>query len=79
MSVRPGQEAAGSAPAASEGAVRLAAALDLAAAALPVIPLRGKVPRTPHGLTDASANLDTVTAWWRRWPGANVGIVTGAA
>lgn len=37
----------------------------------------GKHPRTPNGLTDASTKLDTVAAWWTRWPDANIGGVTG--
>lgn len=37
----------------------------------------GKAPLTPHGLKDASAEASQVIAWWRRWPEANVGILTG--
>lgn len=40
-------------------------------------PSPGKHPRTPHGLADASADESVIAAWWRRWPYANVGIVTG--
>lgn len=36
-----------------------------------------KHPRTRHGLHDASAEEDVVARWWRRWPGANVGLRTG--
>jgi hypothetical protein len=57
----------------------LAAALDFASAEMLVLPLRGKVPRLPNGLTGASADLDVVAGWWRKWPAANVGVVTGAA
>lgn len=32
----------------------------------------------PHGLTDATTDADTIRAWWRRFPEANVGIATGA-
>ncbi len=39
----------------------------------------GKHPRTRRGLHDASADLDVVWRWWRRWPSANVGVRTGAA
>lgn len=39
----------------------------------------GKHPRTQHGLKEASSDLATVEKWWRRWPDANVAIVTGAA
>lgn len=38
---------------------------------------QAKHPRTPHGLRDASTELDVISAWWRRWPMANVGLVTG--
>jgi hypothetical protein len=45
----------------------------------PVIPCapRSKIPLTHHGLHDASCDVDTVRAWWRRWPQANIGIRTG--
>lgn len=39
----------------------------------------GKHPRTRRGLHDASTDAARVTTWWRRWPDANLGIVTGAA
>lgn len=38
-----------------------------------------KHPRTPHGLHEASTDADTIVAWWRRWPNANVGLRTGVA
>jgi len=53
------------------------AALDYAAAGMPVLPLNGKSPRNTGGLTNASADVAKVAEWWRRWPDANVGIVTG--
>jgi hypothetical protein len=37
----------------------------------------GKHPRTPHGHLDASTNPSRITAWWNRWPNANIGIPTG--
>ncbi|GAA1577203.1 hypothetical protein GCM10009827_118800 [Dactylosporangium maewongense] len=37
----------------------------------------GKHPRLEHGLRDASTNPRLIRAWWRRWPGANVGVATG--
>lgn len=37
----------------------------------------GKHPRTRNGLRDASSDPRVVAAWWRRWPDANVGVVTG--
>lgn len=38
----------------------------------------GKHPRTRHGLKEASADRATIERWWKRWPDANVAIVTGA-
>ena len=39
----------------------------------------GKHPRNRGGLTGASADPATVTAWWERWPAANIGGLTGGA
>jgi len=39
----------------------------------------GKHPRTEHGLKDATTDGDTIKRWWTRWPGANIGILTGSA
>jgi hypothetical protein len=39
----------------------------------------GKHPRTVRGLKDASTDEKAIRAWWRKWPRANLGIVTGAA
>ena len=39
----------------------------------------GKHPRTARGLHDASTDAGRIASWWRRWPHANVGVVTGAA
>jgi hypothetical protein len=49
------------------------AALELAEGGWAVIPLRGKAPRTSHGVLDASTELAVVEGWWERWPQANVG------
>lgn len=38
----------------------------------------GKHPTTPNGLKNATLNREWIEAWWKRWPWANVGIVTGA-
>jgi hypothetical protein len=38
----------------------------------------GKHPRTKHGLKDASKAQEQITAWWTKWPDANIGIATGA-
>lgn len=37
----------------------------------------GKHPRNPGGLSAATTDTDTIRAWWTRWPGANVGGLTG--
>ena len=37
----------------------------------------GKHPRLRRGLREASTDPRSVRAWWRRWPAANVGLVTG--
>ncbi|WP_206448170.1 bifunctional DNA primase/polymerase [Agrococcus sp. KRD186] len=39
-------------------------ALALAAAGWQLLPLRGKVPLTAHGVRDASADPEQVRAWW---------------
>lgn len=37
----------------------------------------GKHPRTRHGLKDATTDLELIRQWWRKWPNANVGLLTG--
>jgi len=37
----------------------------------------GKHPRTVHGLKDATTDEVRVRDWWKEWPDANIGIVTG--
>lgn len=37
----------------------------------------GKHPRTAGGLKDASTDPEAIRRWWRMWPDANIGIVTG--
>lgn len=65
--------------AAAAGDELAAAAVAYAAAGLPVLPLDGKLPRLRNGLHGASTDIAVVAEWWRRWPGANIGIRTGAA
>lgn len=48
-------------------------ALDLAEHGWPVLPLKGKVPITAHGVDDATTDPATVRWWWSRWPTANIG------
>ncbi|MBA3519070.1 MAG: bifunctional DNA primase/polymerase [Rhizobiales bacterium] len=38
----------------------------------------GKHPRTERGLLDATTHTRQITAWWRRWPDANLAVATGA-
>lgn len=77
--------------------VCLGAALEYAAAGLPVLVLWwpiwtadgvrcacknpkcasvGKHPITQHGLKDATTDQDQVRKWFKRWPDANLGILT---
>ena len=53
----------------------------LAQAGVPVFPCvpGGKQPLTSRGFHDASADPAQVTAWWRRWPDANLALPTGGA
>jgi putative DNA primase/helicase len=37
----------------------------------------GKHPMTPHGVKDATTDLDQIDAWWSENPSANIGIATG--
>jgi hypothetical protein len=37
----------------------------------------GKHPLTPHGLDDATCDLDQIDKWWREWPDANIAEATG--
>jgi hypothetical protein len=39
----------------------------------------GKHPATRHGVHDATTDSVLIREWWRRSPGANVGIATGSA
>ncbi len=38
----------------------------------------GKHPRTANGLKNATTDANIIVEWWREWPDANVGVVTGA-
>ncbi|MGC1401760.1 MAG: bifunctional DNA primase/polymerase [Thermodesulfobacteriota bacterium] len=37
----------------------------------------GKHPRTPHGKNDATTNKGAIIQWWKNWPNANIGVLTG--
>lgn len=39
----------------------------------PVLP-NGKQPLTPHGFQDGSIDPAIITAWWDKWPTANIGL-----
>jgi hypothetical protein len=56
-----------------------AAALALAERGWRVLPIeeRGKRPLTMSGSHDGTSDLSRVSEWWRRWPGANIGVATG--
>lgn len=58
-----------------------AAAARFADAGVPVFPCVAgdKRPLTGHGFHDASTDPGLVSAWWRRWPGANIAVPTGAS
>lgn len=59
----------------------LTAAVALARSGIPVFPCipLGKQPLTRRGFHDASCNPGQITAWWRRWPDANLAMPTGQA
>ena len=38
---------------------------------------QGKHPRTRYGLKDASSDEKEIREWWRKYPTANVGLLTG--
>ncbi len=48
-------------------------ALRLAAAGWPVIPLRGKIPVTAHGVKDATTDPEQVSRWWPGRANHNIG------
>lgn len=56
-----------------------AAATMYATTRIPVFPCApgGKRPLTKHGFQDATTDLDQISAWWLRFPTANIGIPTG--
>ena len=56
----------------------LGAALEYASQELPCLPLNGKRPLIAAWPKQASTDPEVLREWWDRWPGANIGIVTGA-
>lgn len=57
------------------------AAARFADAGVPVFPCvpGGKRPLIERGFHAATTDTGQVTAWWRRWPAANIGVPTGAS
>jgi bifunctional DNA primase/polymerase-like protein len=57
----------------------LKAALDLADEGIPVFPCKpgGKTPLTRNGHLDATTDKARITAWFNRWPNANIAAPTG--
>lgn len=53
------------------------AALQWAFEGVPVFPVSGKVPRTEHGLKDASTDEAQICGWWTAWPDAGIGGAVG--
>ena len=41
-------------------------------AVFPCVP-KGKAPLTPNGYKDATTDAHSISAWWERWPNANIG------
>ena len=52
-------------------------ALEYAQNGWPVFPLKGKIPLTSNGFKDATCDQDQIIAWWKKFPDANIGGVTG--
>jgi Bifunctional DNA primase/polymerase, N-terminal/Primase C terminal 1 (PriCT-1) len=63
----------------AERSERLRKSLEYAERGWPVFPCMpgGKKPLTRHGHLDATTDRSRITAWWNRWPDANIGIPTG--
>ena len=57
----------------------LKAALWYAGQGFFIIPLKpkGKSPVTPNRYKDASKNPNRIREWWKKYPNANIGLLTG--
>jgi Bifunctional DNA primase/polymerase, N-terminal/Primase C terminal 1 (PriCT-1) len=54
-------------------------ALKIASRGKPVFPCKGKTPYTPRGFYDATTDPGRITAFFNRYPDANIGMPTGKA
>jgi len=55
-----------------------AAAINYGAKRIPVLPVGGdKQPLTPKGFHNATTDPSRISAWWKRYPDANIGLATG--
>ena len=43
---------------------------------IPIVPHQ-KIPLTKHGIKDATDHPDTIRAWWKKWPNANIAVACG--
>ncbi len=58
---------------------RMEAALGYALMGMPVAPLwpNSKIPKTEHGVQEASTHMARILTWWRQWPDADVALACG--
>ncbi len=42
-------------------------------------PSPAKHPRVAHGLKEATTDAPAIVEWWRQWPQANIGLLTGVS
>ncbi|NDV24315.1 bifunctional DNA primase/polymerase [Desulfovibrio sp. JC022] len=54
------------------------AALQYAAAGIPVFPCVGKRPCVSGGFKNATTDTNQISRWWQQFPQANIGSPTGA-
>lgn len=55
----------------------IAHAIEYARRGWPVFPCAGKKPLTPKGFKDAVTSEKQISAWWSKYPDANIGVATG--
>jgi hypothetical protein len=55
----------------------LCAALEYAAAGIPVFPCTEKVPLIKDWRNAATTDPEFIATWWAKWPAANIAILTG--